>query len=73
MDAILQQTKIPEMSLCNDNLWGYSCEIIYKYRVRWLEAAIVSPCWTSFLVFYVEADGGHLLDEDLTIDRGVCY
>ncbi len=53
------------MGLCNDNLWGYSRELIYEYRVRWLEAAVVTPCWTSFLVHYVEEDGGQLLNEDL--------
>ena len=37
------------MGLCNDNLWGYVTDIIAKYQVRWLEAAIVSPCWTSML------------------------
>ena len=53
------------MGLCNDNLGGYSCELICKYRVRWLEAAIVSPCWTSSLGYHVETDGGHLLNKHL--------
>ena len=61
--GICHEPQILEMGLCNDNLWGYSCELIYKYKVRWLEAAIVTPCWTSFLVYYVEDDGGHLLNE----------
>ena len=26
-------------------------------------AAIVMPCWTSILVYYVEGDGGHVLNE----------
>ena len=50
--------------LCNDNLWGYTTEIISRYKVRWPEAAIVCPCWTSMLVFYVEGDGGHLFGEE---------
>ncbi len=66
------------MGLCNDNLFGYTTDIIEKYRVRWLEAAIVSPVYTSMLVFYVEGDMGHLMDETLneqrwrTMVRGSC-
>jgi hypothetical protein len=66
------------MGLCNDNLFGYTTHLIAKYKVRWLEAAIVSPVWTSMMVFYVEGDGGHLFDETLqeqrwrTIVRGSC-
>ena len=53
------------MALCNDNLWGYTCNIIYKYQVRWIEAAIVSPCWTNLVVYYIEGDYGHLMNEEL--------
>ena len=66
------------MGLCNDNILGYATSLIAKYKVRWLEAAIVSPVWTSLMVFYVEGDGGHLFDEHLqeqrwrTIARGSC-
>ena len=31
------------MAVCNDNFWGYTTDIIAKYRVRWIEAAIVLP------------------------------
>ena len=60
--------KVPEgipMALCNDNFWGYTTDIIAKYRVRWIEAAIVLPCWTMMLVCYVEGDRGHLLNEEV--------
>ena len=57
------------MGLCNDNIWGYSTDLIAKYKVRWLEAAIVTPVWTSMMVFYVEGDGGHLFDEQLNEQR----
>ena len=53
------------MSLCNDNFWGYTADIIYKYGVTFLEAAIVQPVWTSILVCYVEGDFGHLLGEEM--------
>ena len=53
------------MALCNDNFWGYTTDLIYKYKVTWLEAAIVQPCWTSMLVCYIEGTRGHLMNEDL--------
>ena len=67
------------MSLCNDNFWGYTTDIITKYQVRWIETAIVSPCWTAMLVFYVEGDWGHLLTEEMgaqkhrTAVKGSCF
>ena len=53
------------MALCNDNFWGYTSDIIFKYKVRWLEAAIVQTCWTTMMVCYVEGDFGHLMGEEL--------
>ena len=72
------RTGIP-MALCNDNFWGYTTSLITKYKVRWIEAAIVSPCWTSMICFYVEGDFGHLMTEELgaqryrTMVKGSCY
>ena len=69
--------RIP-MALANDNFIGYATELLAKYKVRWLEAAIVSPCWTSMIIYYVEGDHGHLLNEDMgqqkcrTVVRGSC-
>ena len=66
------------MGLCNDNYWGYTSDIISKYQVRWIEAAIVNPCWTSLIVYYVEGDAGHLMNEEVgkqkfrTVVRGSC-
>jgi hypothetical protein len=53
------------MSLCNDNFIGYTTDVIMRFRVTWLEAAIVAPCWTTMLVCYVEGDKGHLVNEEL--------
>ena len=53
------------MVLCNDNFWSYTTDILTKYKVRWIEMAIVSPCWTSMLVYYVEEDRGHLMNEEV--------
>ena len=69
--------RIP-MALANDNFWGYTSDIIARYKVRWIEAAIVSPCWTNMLIYYVEGDHGHLMTEELerqkfrTVVRGGC-
>ena len=66
------------MRLCNDNFWGYTSELIYKLKVRWLEAAIVQPCWANMMCYYIEEDYGHLLDEVVgqqrarTVVRGSC-
>ena len=78
MIAFRYSPHVIPMGLCNDNLWGCTTSVISKYQVRWLEAAIVSPAWTSMMVFYVEGDGGHLFDEKLneqrwrTMVRGSC-
>ena len=67
------------MALCNDNFWGYTTDIIYKYKVRWIEAAIVSPCWTNMIVYYAEGDYGHLMMQSLsgqehrTLMKGTCF
>ena len=53
------------MVLANDNLWGYTSDLIYRFKVTWLEAAIVQPCWTTMMVCYVEGDHGHLMGEEL--------
>jgi len=33
------ETVIP-MGLANDNFWGYTCGLIYKHKVRWIEAFV---------------------------------
>ena len=53
------------MTLANDNFWGYTSDLLFRYRVSWLEAATVQPFWTSVLVCYVEGDQGHLLGEEV--------
>ena len=67
------------MALCNDNFWGYTTDVISKYQVRWIESAIVLPCWTSMICYYVEGDYGHLMTEEVgkkrwrTVVKGSCY
>ena len=51
------------MGLANDKFWGYTSDVLYRYQVRWVEAVIVAPIWTTMIVYYVESDGGHLMTE----------
>ena len=51
------------MALANDNMWGYISPLIVEYEVRWIEIAAVLPYWTCMIVYYVEGDRGHLMNE----------
>ena len=53
------------MALANDNIIGYTCETILKYKVSWIEAAAAQPAWTTMMCFYIEGDRGHLLEETM--------
>ena len=52
---------VPE-ALANDNFWGHAPDILYKYKVRWIEAAAACPIFTALITYYVEGDKGHLLN-----------
>ena len=51
--------RIP-MALANDHLWGYTTDIITKFKVRWIEMAAVLPMWTNMIVYYVEGHEGNV-------------
>ena len=53
------------MGLCNDNFWSYTTSILSTLNVRWIEAAIVNPYWTTMLIYYIEGDHGHLMQEQM--------
>ena len=53
------------MASANDNMWGDISSFIVQYQVRWIEMAGVLPYWTCMIVYYVEADRGHLMNEVL--------
>ena len=57
-------TGIPA-ALGNDNWLGYPLQILYDWKVRWVEAALASPLWTAMIHFYLEEDRGHLMEEEL--------
>ena len=61
--AMFKREDIPA-ALGNDNYIGYTTMLLAKYKVRWIEAAIASPCWTSMLIYKVEGDFGHLMSEE---------
>ena len=60
--------RVPE-ALANDNWYGYVHEVIVRWQVRWIEMAVVLPFWTSLVVYYVEGDRGHLLNEQVGAQR----
>ena len=49
-------------SLANDNFFGFALDIVYKYKVRYIECAAASPVFTSLITYYVEGDKGHMLN-----------
>jgi hypothetical protein len=55
---------IPE-ALANDNYHGYVTAIIYKYKVRWIEAAAACPIFTALITYYAEGERGHLMEEEM--------
>ena len=52
------------MALSNDNMWGYATDVIAKHKVRWIEMAAFY-LWTCIIVYYVEGDRGHVMNEVL--------
>ena len=62
---VLRREKNVPMALANDNHWGYVVALIKRYKVRWIEMAAVLPYWTCMIVYYVEGDYGHLMNEEV--------
>jgi hypothetical protein len=56
------------MAIANDNFHGYTSDLLTRWKVRWIEAAVAMPFWTVMLVYYVEGDKGHLMEEE-TMDQ----
>jgi len=42
--------KVIPMGLANDNFWGYTCGLIYKYKVRWIEACLNRSCQATYVI-----------------------
>ena len=70
--------KIP-MALGNDLYWSYTADIVSRLKVRWIEMAAVLPMWTTMIMYYVEGNYGHTMNEvvgkqqDRTATRGQCF
>ncbi len=56
------------MAIPNDDFHGYSSDLLTRWKVRWIEAAVAMPLWTILMIYYVEGDKGHLREED-TMDQ----
>ncbi len=51
------------MGLANDNWYDFTMDCIYRWKARWIEVVVASPIWTTMIVYYIEADKGHLMNE----------
>ena len=51
-----------QAALANDNFFGFALDIVYKYKVRYIECAAASPLFTALITYYVEGDKGHMLN-----------
>ena len=60
----VQAVRASANGLC-ERRYLFVWNIIYRYKVRWIEAAAASPVWTAMLVFNVEGDWGHLMAQEL--------
>ena len=65
----LDNKKHIPMALANNNYIGYASETLVRYKVRFIEVAIVCPVWTSLICFYLEEDRGHLMKEGMHAAR----
>ena len=49
-------------ALANDNFCGFALDIVYKYKVRYIECAAASPLFTALITYYVAGNKGHMLN-----------
>ena len=64
--VLAQQEKRPTcipMALGHDLLFGYTTELLTEHKVRWIEMAAVLPMWTKMIVYYVEGNAGHVMNQ----------
>ena len=59
-----RQACIP-MALGQDTFFGYTTDLLVKYKVRWIEIAAVMPMWTNMIAYYVEGHAGHLMNAEV--------
>ena len=57
-------SRVPQ-ALANDNFQGYVHQFIVEHQVRWIEAVIACPVFTSMVVYYIEGHKEHLLNTEL--------
>ena len=44
-----------EMSLCNDNWYGYLEKWIYDNEITWMEKTVASPYWTGMMLMSIDS------------------
>ena len=58
-----EDTAVPiPVALAKDNFFGFALDIVYKYKVRYIECAAASPLFTALMMYDVEGDQGHMLN-----------
>ena len=46
-----EDTAVPiPAALANDNFFGFALDIVYKYKVRYIECAAASPLFTALMM-----------------------
>ena len=43
------------MAIANDHWYGYVQEVIARLEVRWIECAAASICWTTQIIYQLDA------------------
>lgn len=66
--SFLKKWNIP-MAWGNHNYIGYVSKTLVEYNVRFIEAAIVCPVWTSLICHYLEEDHGRTMKEEVHVAR----
>ena len=47
-----EDTAVPiPVALANDNFFGFALDIVYKYKVRYIECAEASPLFTALITY----------------------
>ena len=53
------------MDFSNDNVYVFGLDIVYRWRLRFIEVAVYVPLWTTMIVYYIQEDRGHFTSEAL--------
>ena len=48
------------MVIANDHWYGYVQDVIAELDARWIECAAASICWTTQVIYQLDAPHGHM-------------